>query len=611
MLANSLEKLAVKDMLDTDPSGDPIPDNTYGHGRLRLRVGTDSTPPQISISFPRNGQTITVAMPTMSATILDVGGGVDPDSIVVQLDGTEVAGWQFNTQTGSLTYTVPTTLTRTGHTLTVDASDYDGNDADTAASNFRVASPTIEAGLHMISLPYAGLINDDPSHLFGIPYNELQLVRWVPDDAREVKYHLYPDEYASFNPPDARGADPVVSDPPAGLGYFIRLPQRSTLNIGTLGTVNDRETYTIKLTYGTDPPRGWNIIGNPFDSVVDWGTVGFEADGQRFDLKEAMDEANGITEGVIFDFISTATGGYYQFSADPAQDVMEFMRAYWVHVLKDADLVVYNPSITGVASVESTPASALSGGSDDGWTLQLSATAGDYQDPANYIGVHPQASDGYDMGLDVSEPPAISQALSLYMPQRDWGTKSGHFVRDVRSSLSVSEQWDVEVNCSLAGAPVLVTWDGINENVPQDVALVLWDMDADRRVYMRTTSGYSFTNGTGQETRHLRIIATMDDVGALAVSGMNAAQTGDGSVAITYSVTRSASVSADIRNIAGYPIARLGDSDVAGGETQTLTWNGRNAGGARVPNGRYLVRLTARTAEGQTVQAISVFDKTR
>ncbi len=610
-LADSLKRLALKDVLQTDSTGNRIPDNTYGHGRLRVRVGTDSTPPRISIGFPRNGQTITLSTPTVTATLTDVGSGVDPTTIVVRLNGNILTGWNFNQQTGALTYQTPAPLTRTGHTLTIDASDYDGNAAETAVSNFRVASPTIEAGLHMISLPYAGLVNDDPSYVFGIPYNELQLVRWVPEDARENKYHLYPDEYASFNPPDARGANPVVSHPPAGLAYFLRLPQRSTLNIGALGTLNELETYRIRLTYGTEPPRGWNMIGNPFDSLVDWGTVVFESGGQRYDLREAMDESVGITQGVIFDFISTPTGGYYQFSPDPAQDVMEFMRGYWVNVLKDADLVIYNPAISAVASVQATPAASLTKASGEGWSLQLSAQSGDYVDPVNYIGVHPQASAGYDLGLDLAEPPALSQGLSLYMPQRSWGSKSGHYVRDVRSALSNREEWDVEVNCTLANAPVRISWDGINQTVPAGVNLTLIDLDADRQIYMRTNSSYTFTTGDSGGIRHLRIVASSDAAGALAVGGVNVAQAGDGTVAISYTVTRTASVSADIRNIAGYPIARLADGEAAGGMTQTMTWNGRNASGARVPNGRYLLRLTARTAEGQTVQAISVFDKTR
>jgi flagellar hook assembly protein FlgD len=128
---------------------------------------------------------------------------------------------------------------------------------------------------------------------------------------------------------------------------------------------------------------------------------------------------------------------------------------------------------------------------------------------------------------------------------------------------------------------------------------------------MRTATGYTYRTGDGPETRRLKIVATVDQSNTLAISGVTTAVAGDGTVAITYSVSRAASVTADIRNIAGVPIARLSSLETPAGSTQTLSWNGRNFGGAPVPNGKYLVRLTAKSAEGQSVQAITLFDKAR
>ncbi len=613
MLAATLQELAAKHMLQTDPStNQPIPDNTYGHGRLRLRVGTDNTPPQISISFPRNGSTITDATPTIIATITDVGSGVDETTIEIRLDGNLVSG-DYVPSNGLLTYTVPAgaELTRSQHTLTIVASDYDGNAATPAVTSFRVAAPSIDAGLHLISLPYAGLVNADPSLVFGIPYDELQLARWVPDDARPVKYHIYPDEYATFNPPDARGSDPIVSHPPAGLGYFVRLPKRCTLNTGGAGPLSDTTSYQINLIYGTDSPRGWNLIGNPYESVVDWGTVSFIADGQRYDLREAMSEDVAITEGVLFDFVSTTTGGYYQFSSDPSEDILEYMRGYWVHVLRDAALVMYNPAVTTTVVERPRPAKLSNVPTRDQWTLKISAYSGQFQDPVNYIGVHPEGTQGYDIGLDLNEPPALAQGLALYMPQPDWGSRAGHYVRDVRSSLSARQEWDIEVASTLSRAPVTLAWEELNRTVPKNVRLILRDLDGNRDIYMRTTSGYTFQTGDEQEIRHFRIICTVAQSGSLAVSAINTANATDGSVTVSYTLTRAATVTADIRNIAGLPIARLTRTEAAAGVTQTMSWNGRNHSGTRVPNGRYLVRLTARTPEGQTVQAIALFDKIR
>jgi subtilisin family serine protease len=613
VLSALLKRLAVTDQLSHDASGNPIPDNTYGHGRVSLRVGIDSTPPVASISFPRNGTTITDATPTIIGSITDVGVGVDPATIQVRLDGDEVP-FEYNPNTGLVTYTVPieAPLTRSSHSLTIDAADYDGNRAETAASNFRVSTPSLDAGLHLIGLPYAGLANVEPGDVFGLPYEQVQMARWVPSDARDVKYHVYPDQYASFSPPDAVGANALVDQAPIGLGYFVRLPKRCTISAAAGGALTDVDSYEIKLTQGDGEYRGWNMIANPFESPVDWGTVTFIADGQRYDLREAMSEEVGITEGVLFSFVSTATGGYYEFAPDPTDAVMEFMGGYWLHVLRDATLVIYNPAVGvagGAAQVRSTLAKPAP--TKDEWTLRLSASSGEYADPANYVGVHPLATEGYDLGLDISKPPALVRELSLSMVPRSASYKAGRYARDVRSSLGERHEWDIEVSSTLSEAPVTLSWENLNQTVPPNVQLILRDVEAGRDVYMRTASNYTYRTGDGPESRRFKLVATVDQSNALAVSGLNTASAADGSVSITYSVSRAATVTADIRNIAGLPIARLATVDSAAGVMQTLSWNGRNASGARVPNGRYLVRLTARTPEGQSVQAITLFDKAR
>jgi subtilisin family serine protease len=611
-LADMLKRLAVTDRLARDPSGRAIPDNTYGHGRVCLRVGVDSTPPVISISFPRNGTTITDATPTIIATITDVGVGVDSSTIQVRIDGNAMA-FEYNPNTGLLAcrITADAPLTRSSHTLTIDVSDYDGNAARTATSSFRVSTPSLDAGLHLIGLPYAGLANAEPSDVFGLPYEQIQMARWVPSDARDIKYHIYPDQYASFNPPDASGSNPLVNQAPIGLGYFVRLPNRCTISSAG-GALTDADSYEIELKHGDGEYRGWNMIANPFEGSVDWGTVTFIADGQRYDLREAMSEDVGITEGVLFSFVSTATGGYYQFAPDPADAVMEFMGGYWLHVLRDATLVVYNPAV-GVAGGTSQvqPAAAKRVGTDGEWLVQLSASSGEYLDPANYFGVHPQATEGYDLGLDISKPPALVRELSLCLLQRAGTGGTGRYAQDVRSSLGGRQEWDVEVCSTLSQVPVTLTWEDLNLTVPHNVTLTLRDVEAGREIFMRTVTSYTYRTGDGPETRRFKLVATVDQANSLAVSGLNTAAAADGTVSITYTVSRAATVTADIRNIAGVPIARLAAADSAAGATQTLSWNGRNASGARVPNGRYLVRLTARTAEGQSVQAITLFDKAR
>ncbi|MFO7945447.1 MAG: S8 family serine peptidase, partial [Armatimonadota bacterium] len=602
-LAMMLKRLA----LDLGEQG---PDNTYGWGRLRLRVGTDSTAPEISISFPVNGSTITETTPTVVASITDSGSGVA--SITLEINDQVIPDIMdyYNAATGVLRYPIQTQLQRTSHRIELQATDFSGNVSDRATSNFRVTAPTIEAGIHMIGLPYAGLVDPDPSHIFGTPGGDLQLVRWVPDDTRDIKYHVYPDAFATFNPPDAQGTNPIVDTPPAGLGYFLRLPSRSTLNIGAIGDMTQVDTYEIQLKYGTTAPRGWNMIGNPFASTVDWGLVTFVADGQRYDLKEAMSEEVALTEGTLFDFISTPTGGYYDFSTDPAEDRMELMGGYWVHVLQDCTLEVYNPgSSTAAARAAQKPEVSLCEPTEDSWHLKLSAHAGGTQDPSNYIGVSPQGTDRFDIGLDLSKPPALTDGVRLYMTPAD-GT-SGQYVRDIRSSVGETQVWDVAVVPPAPNMEVTITWPELGMTVPTDVTLMLRDVDAGRSVFMRTSNGYTFRTGDSKQVRHLKIEASVADGRALAVQSVTTNALRSGAVNLSFTLSRSATVEADIMNISGVPIATLGRTEAAGGVAQTLTWNGHNRRGARAPRGRYLARITATTPEGRAVQAITSFNKIR
>jgi len=91
--------------------------------------------------------------------------------------------------------------------------------------------------------------------------------------------------------------------------------------------------------------------------------------------------------------------------------------------------------------------------------------------------------------------------------------------------------------------------------------------------------------------------------GGLTVSGISAQQAGGG-VALTYALSADAEVEATVLNMAGRPIAQLQSSGVQAAGVQALQWNGRNAAGSVVPAGLYLVRITARTTDGESASGL-------
>jgi len=574
------------------------PNNEYGHGRLSLRVGLDTEAPAITVLYPQNSTTISSRTPLIRAKITDTGNGVNPATIVLRIDGVAVTGFTFNPDTGILSYLVQQPLTLTSHQITMDCSDNSGNAARTAVVNFRVALPMVDAGVHMFSLPYTyspGAF-PTPGELFGIP-SGMQLARWWPGDSQ---YHVYSDPYASFDPPDAVPPGAVVSSPPAGLGYFVSLPNAATLNIAGV-PLADVDEYEIRLTYGTRAPRGWNMIGCPFTNTVDWGSVQFITNGLRQSLAQAV--AAGVTDGVLFSFRSTAAGGYYEFPVDPFAAIMEPFHGYWLHVWQDTTMVIYPPSLAVLAN-EVPP---LAVDRDSGWRLQLVVSAGGHLDPCNFVGVNPAAGEQYDPRWAVCEPPAVDGSLRASLVERDWGEHSGYYAQIIRPA-SGRQTWDLEVACQEPTTQVSLRWPQLNASVPAGTSLILQDLDSGEEVYMRTSAGYSFVTGPQGGVRHLRLVASTDAAASLSLTSVSAQAAPGGGVAFTYALTQPAQVSAEIRNISGVLIKQFGSKQSAGGQVELLVWNGHSDRGSKVPAGRYLVCIIARADNGQTVQGIRPFE---
>lgn len=144
-------------------------DATLGEN-LRLVV-KEKTAPVITITSPTAGQLLTSNQPAIAFTVTDSDSGVDPDTIVLQIDGSEVSGIT-KTKSGntySCSYTPPEILADGAHTIAVDASDHDGNEAiqksisfkiDTVPPELSVTSPVDGFITNQSSVTVSGTTND-------------------------------------------------------------------------------------------------------------------------------------------------------------------------------------------------------------------------------------------------------------------------------------------------------------------------------------------------------------------------------------------------------------------------------------------------------------------
>lgn len=127
---------------------------------LKLYV-KETVAPVITILSPSSGAYVTNNKQPVVFTITDEAGGsgVDLDSVVVKLDGAPVSAGEVTHSTitngYSFTYTPSAALGEGSRTVTVDASDHDGNAAAQKSTTFTVDTvpPTLN-----ITAPTEGLI---------------------------------------------------------------------------------------------------------------------------------------------------------------------------------------------------------------------------------------------------------------------------------------------------------------------------------------------------------------------------------------------------------------------------------------------------------------------
>lgn len=131
-------------------------DATLG-ANLLLRV-LEKVAPTLAFTYPTAGAYITNATPAIRFKVTDDDSGVNPDTIVIKVDGAKVTtAFTKTTITGGYEcfYTPGTALADGAHTVSIEASDYDGNAATAKTVTF-----TIDTIPPTLTTPADGLITN-------------------------------------------------------------------------------------------------------------------------------------------------------------------------------------------------------------------------------------------------------------------------------------------------------------------------------------------------------------------------------------------------------------------------------------------------------------------
>jgi Tol biopolymer transport system component len=516
-------------------------------------------------SQPKGGITVEIYSGT-----LRLGSTVTTGTLTTPTDGTGAYNFRFaSVPTGTITVKVVAdgfTVTPAQRTVTV------ASNAVTANVTFSISSlHTFPAALQLISLPY-DYSGRDPKDLLGVS-GTLLMATWEsyspdPTDPYTVvgRYRLYP------NAPADRFR--------LGRGYWMRLSSPSDLGEQGLSATG---TVAIELM------PGWNLIGDPFASLVDFysAMVQEESTGIQHTVQSAL--SSGLLEGGMFAYV---LGGYQNTS------VFSPWVGTWLRASERCSLLV-TPTAGSLAVKERgvpTP--------EGGWLASLEVSANGMTDQATHFGAGTRATGGYDKGLDMPKPPAPDFAPYVYasLAHNDWESRSGGYAVDVVSTRDRAPHWTLQVMTNQTDAEVTVRWPNLSA-LPASVRPILSDPVTGKSVYMRTAASYTFR--ATEAPRELTIsLAGSGAAYGLSVSAASARQFGPADVRVAYSLSRAAQVDVEVMNMAGRVVRQVQAGAAADAGAQTTRWDGRSAAGTRVAAGRYLVRITARAEDGQQTQVV-------
>jgi len=420
-------------------------------------------------------------------------------------------------------------------------------------------------GLHLMSVPLNPL-SLSAAETLGIDASKLLLAHWNPALPPDGRYEIYPD------------SPPIT----IGRAFWLRVLSNLALSVtGVPASATERVYVPLEL--------GWNMFGPPRLEVV-----------PTADLKVQVgtEPPVALADAVSERYVQTGIFGYSQQGGYELTDELAPFGGYWIRcLLAGGCRLVFDPDTgaTGLSVAQSAPRTVR-----PSWKLPLCVGASGLTSRTSYLGAAADATSEIDPSYDMQGPPAFGESVSLrFIPPAG---SEADYVTDVRSEDAAGEVWRLSVDSTVPDSPVSLTWPDISQ-VPAELRPVLVDPQTGKRLYMRTTTGYVIPADSDGVHRLLRIEMADAEASALVVSA-TASQATSGAVAVTYTLSRDASVQVVVMNIAGRPVRTLVQDALRPAGSSQIVWNLASDRGTRVPNGTYLIRIQARAEDGQAVSTI-------
>ena len=332
---------------------------------------------------------------------------------------------------------------------------------------------------------------------------------------------------------------------------------------------------------------GWNLIGSPFDSVA-VSTLKVKLQ-DRDPLTWAEAVSSNLVLADVYGF-DPATGYVKTETLDGAS-----WKGYWIRVLAPTGVTILLPGPDlATRAVKPTSRAAQN---NPGWSVRLTARQ---NGALPFGGVAQAAIGGRSRAAEEQAPPDIVPALALSLGDAPILSGGGRRSAEFKSvAQSRRGSWNVYVSSPVSGS-VRLGWEGLG-SVPRGTRLTL--IDGATKVALSRSSGYSVNVEAGV-SRTLKLVAEPAPTTALRIVTLASAtrSTGVGGVSVRYALSQEAQVSAEIATLSGRIVRSLGGGRASANREMSLSWDGKGVGGTPLPAGSYLLTLTARSDDGETVR---------
>jgi hypothetical protein len=265
---------------------------------------------------------------------------------------------------------------------------------------------------------------------------------------------------------------------------------------------------------------------------------------------------------------------------------LEVFKGYWVYAHEPCQLLIPAQSRSVLVTRKRSQI--------DGWFFRIEAEAGEFRD----VVVIGKSANRMWAQKPPASPEGQTVRLSLVDEQgRAWGAVVSDGDRRMRWRLVLEADKGVE--------KVVLKFPDLGY-LPKGLSAYLVDETTGQRRYLRTTPAVTvtFTPNRGMaERRIFQLVIVTGETGLLRIVGLKAESLRGQGVAIQFGLTRPAQTQVEVLTLTGRRISLLEASQQRTAGHHRLLWQRNGINGQPIPQGIYLVRITAVDEEGRQVQA--------